>query len=197
MVSRVDVASFTFTLLLKKPKTCHTGSKQFTKFNESGRKLNASGFLICGWCMNSEEYRAGIRSLVMVWASCCCSPVIYLAVAWLCQRYGWAAWRPVVQETWTGLIIALTVLAIVLQISHIFTKSRFGGKLRETRGEFTESLRLLTRRTYVLMAISEIPVFFAFLLFCVQGDVTPVFGFGLVSMILYAQSHPRSGLLIG
>jgi hypothetical protein len=129
----------------------------------------------------------------MMWATCCCSPLLYLGASWVIRRFtGGKAFYPLTHDRWIKSIIAISILSIVLQIIHIIIKLRAKAPLATAIPNTSAYIKLLTRRTFALIFVSELPVFSGFILSLLQGNLAPVFGFGLVSMLLYAQSHPRS-----
>lgn len=137
-----------------------------------------------------------LKKLVSLWAACCTSPLIYLAVAIFIKRTfmsdgGFLKLEP---YTWSRLTIGLAVLIILLQALHIAVKVKARRRFAEFLDDRETFRRLLTRRTFLLIAVSELAVFSGFVLFLLQGEYTPVFLSGIASMILYAQSHPRLGL---
>jgi len=122
---------------------------------------------------------------------------MYLALAALARTYlmrDGSGWFPVEPFTFSRLMIGLWVWVLMLQGLHVWVKWRTRTALAQTSAASEGFVRLLTRRTFILIGISELAVFAGFILFLVQGEYRPLFGAGVCAMILYAQSHPRSGL---
>ncbi len=140
-----------------------------------------------------DYVREETRQLTVLWGLCCFSPLIYLSVAWLVQRgLDFEGFYKVSAETWRVLLISLAVFAVLLQIGHFIIRLRVREKLEQNMADPKTFMSTLSWRTYSLIFMSELPVFLGFVLWCVQGSLTPIFGFGIASMLLYAQSHPRS-----
>lgn len=136
------------------------------------------------------------RRLVTLWAACCVSPIIYLSAAWVIKRYFMkeTGFLPLGESAWSSAIILLGIVLILLQGLHVFIKRRFRVLLAAQHSQLEILLQVLTRRTLILIFISEAAVFSGFCLFLLQGEIAPVFGAGVVAMLLYAQSHPRSDI---
>ena len=140
-----------------------------------------------------DYVREETRQLVFMWGFCCCSPVIYLSLAWMAQRWlGFTGFFDLATETWRNLLIGVGVIAVVLQVLHLVVRLRVREKLEQRMADPQGFMALLTRRTFGLIFLSELPVFLGFVLWILQGSLSPIFGFGIASMFLYAQSHPRS-----
>lgn len=140
-----------------------------------------------------DYVREETRQLIFLWGLCCCSPVIYLSVAWLVQKsIRFDGFIKVSPETWRMLIMGVAVIAVLLQIAHFVIRLRVRDKLEQSIADPKTFMATLSKRTYSLIFMSEMPVFLGFILWCLQGSLTPIFGFGIASMLLYAQSHPRS-----
>lgn len=142
----------------------------------------------------TPELTDALRPITVLWGTCCFSPLLYLTCTWLLRRWGMRdGLFPLNDDPWIGVLITLSLLAIALQIAHVLVRLRYKPLLIQARQHGIDELtKVLMRRTMLLMLFSEMPVFLAFGLFFIQGRVEPVFGFGLVSMLLYAQSHPKS-----
>lgn len=140
-----------------------------------------------------DYVREETRQLTLLWGLCCCSPLVYLTVAWLIKRASdFSGMYPVSADTWRNMLIGVAALAVGLQMAHFAIRLRVRSKLEETIADPRRFMATLSWRTYALIFMSELPVFLGFLLWVVQGTLTPIFGFGIASMFLYAQSHPRS-----
>jgi len=142
----------------------------------------------------TPELHDALRPITILWGTCCFSPLLYLTCTWLLRRWGMTdGLFPLSKDAWLWALIGLSLLAILLQIAHILVRLRYKPLLNQARQQsIDEFAKVLMRRTMLLMLFSETPVFLAFGLYFIQGRVEPVFGFGLVSMLLYAQSHPKS-----
>jgi hypothetical protein len=140
-----------------------------------------------------DYVREETRQLTFLWGLCCCSPLVYLSVAWLVQRgLDFEGLYKVTSDTWRMLLLSAAVIAVLLQTAHFIIRLRLRNKLETSMADPKTFMATLSWRTYGLIFMSEIPVFLGFLLWLLQGSLTPIFGFGIASMLLYAQSHPRS-----
>lgn len=139
---------------------------------------------------------ADYKKLVFIWAACCTSPIVYLGVAALIKSTIMPAsgWLPLEPYTWSRLMIGLGVLLILLQIMHLAVKIIARRRLTDTQEDQDIFWRLATRRTFILIGISEIAVAAGFCLFLLKGDLAPLFASGIAAMLLYGQSHPKFGL---
>lgn len=142
------------------------------------------------------ELSEDLRRLTIMWGACCISPVLYLAATWFIKTYfmNGAGFFPLNRDVWSRALIGLIVLIVCIQGSHLLIKSRYRSRLANVISAPDNFIQVLTRRTLLLIFLSEMAVFTGFCLFLLQGDPAPVFGSGIVSMLLYAQSHPRSSL---
>ena len=135
-----------------------------------------------------------LRPSLIAWGFCCCSPILYLLVAWFLQKT-WLKGQglyPLPHDTWLRILVALGVLCLILQIAHVLVKLRWKDKLQQTADTPSGFEASITKRTMTLIFFSELPVMLGFCLFLIQGNLDALFGFGLFAMLLYAQSHPRS-----
>lgn len=148
--------------------------------------MNSSG--------NNQVLASEVRRLVILWGACCVSPIMYLAAAAILQEtlMNGGGFLPMSGEIWKNTLIGLGVWAVVMQTLHLLVKRRYKAQLAELAADTGGYMRLLTRRTMILISLSELTVFAGFCLFILQGDLLPVFGGGVAAMLLYAQSHPRS-----
>ncbi len=141
-----------------------------------------------------ESLNGEIQRLVVLWAFCCTTPLMYLAAAAITRGNFMAGtgYFPVSLAAWNKILICLAGWLIILQGLHFTIKYRSRAQLTQAASDSEIYLRRLTRRTYILITLSELAVFSGFCLFLIQGDLLPVFGGGIAAMLLYAQSHPRS-----
>lgn len=103
-----------------------------------------------------------------------------------------AGFFPLPDELWLRCLIGVAVFCLVLQMLHTYVKFRWKRKLQDRELTLAAYEAAIRKRTMLLIFLSEMPVMLGFTLFVIQGNINATFGFGLVSMILYAQSHPRS-----
>lgn len=137
-----------------------------------------------------------MRRLIILWGACCMSPIMYLAIAMLIKSAFMhdGGWLPMEPFTWSRVMMGLVVLVVLLQVLHIAVKVVARRKLTQLADHMDGFTRLLTRRTFILIAISETAVATGFVLFLLQGTFQPILGSGIAAMLLYAQSHPRLAL---
>ncbi len=142
------------------------------------------------------ELAGEIHRLVIMWAICCISPMLYLTVAWAIKKYlmDGSGYLPLPADVWVKALICLAGFVILLQGLHIIIRNRFRPMLAAALPDVAEFIQVLTKRTLLLILISEMAVFTGFCLFMLQGSLDPVFGSGVAAMLLYAQSHPRNTL---
>jgi hypothetical protein len=143
-----------------------------------------------------HNYDDSLRRLVILWGACCISPIIYLGAAALVKSMfmpenGWLQLEPF---TWSRIMIGLIVWLILLQALHLAVKFSARRRFALLEPRSPAFLRFLTRRTIILIALSETAVATGFCLFLLQGEYRPIFISGIAAMLLYAQSHPRQAL---
>jgi hypothetical protein len=146
--------------------------------------------------LSPEDFRERVRRLVILWAACCMSPIMYLAAAAVIKKAFMpeGGWLPLEPFTWSRVMTGLVVWVILLQVLHVAVKISVNRRQALVPVYSEAFVRLLTRRTFILIGVSEAAVATGFCLFLLQGDYTPVFGAGVAAMLLYGQSHPRLGL---
>ena len=146
--------------------------------------------------LSPQEYHQRLHRLAIVWGACCISPILYLAVAAIIKSAFMpeGGWYPVEPFTWSRIMIGLVVWIILLQILHTAVKLRARHRLSTLPAHSSAFLQLLTRRTFILIALSEAAVAVGFVLVLLQGEYHPIFLSGIAAMLLYAQSHPSQAL---
>jgi len=143
---------------------------------------------------DQPRFQQELRQLVFMWAICCCSPLLYLSVSWLLIKIKLSGFYPLSHDVWISTLIGIALFSLALQLTHFFLKLRTRRQLATHLNDPAAFMKLLTRRLFTLILLCELPVFTGFCLFIIDGNLNAIFGFGLVSMLLYAQSHPRSVL---
>lgn len=141
-------------------------------------------------------YDDQLRRLIILWGICCLSPIMYLAMAALIRAHLMrdGGWFPLEPFTWSRVMIGLGVWLVSLQVLHLAVRFYARRRLALLAADQDAFFRLLTRRTFILISLSETAIATGFCLFLLQGIYTPLLGGGIAAMLLYGQSHPRFGL---
>lgn len=141
----------------------------------------------------SPDITSETRNLVKMWALCCFSPLLYLGASWYVKPYVPMEFLPRLSPDHLKRVLVIMGLGcLVIQGIHLAVRLRSRARLSAAASDTAQYAKRLTARTLTLIGLSELPVFSGFCLFVLQGDLRIVFGFGLFSMLLYGQSHPRS-----
>lgn len=137
-----------------------------------------------------------MNRLVSLWAGCCFSPLLYLATAAFLKSYLMPenGWLPMQPATWSRVFMGLLIWLILLQGLHLMVKMFTNPQLALATGSDEIFFRILTRRTFILLALSEAAIAVGFCLFLLQGNTQAVLYSGIAAMLMYGQSHPRLAL---
>ena len=132
--------------------------------------------------------------LKTIWMLCCSMPMFYLVIAHLIRAHifdgeqsGFAS-LPHVQYNY--LLWALIGLGMACQLVMLGVRMVYGKKLQAAAGNLSALIRVYSRRTFIMIGLSETTALLGFILFLVNGQFPVVFAFGIASMLLYAQSYP-------
>ena len=132
-------------------------------------------------------------NMVKMWAMCCFSPILYLGASWYLRPYvPMEAMPRLSPDLLTRVLVIMGLVCLVIQGIHLAVRLKSRARLAAVAGDPPLYAKRLLARTLTLIGLSELPVFSGLCLFLLQGDLRIVFGFGLFSMLLYGQSHPRS-----
>jgi hypothetical protein len=139
-----------------------------------------------------DTIKPDLIRLKTTWMLCCSSPILYLMAANLIRTHwfqdgGLTKLTPIQEKV--SLWIAGGIVA-GLQIALLVVWATYRRKLKESASHLSTLIRVYSRRTFFMMALSEIAALLGFALFLVNGQLPIVFAFGVASMLLYAQSYP-------
>lgn len=142
-----------------------------------------------------EAMRVELVKLKTMWSLCCFTPILYLLVAQIVASRVFASrevpgFIRLQDETYRALLFGAGGLAISLQGTILWVRRFYDTRMRSASRDAARLLHFYTRRTFVLVALSETMALIGFVLFLLNGQLSAAFCGGLIGMIFYAQSYP-------
>jgi len=142
-----------------------------------------------------QSAREEIRRLKFLWVLCCLTPLLYMLVAraidvsWF-QPSGRRGLLQIHSSTYLVVTGVFACTAGFLQVVIFIVKRNYAAEMRKPSLKPADVLQIFKKRTIILAALSESAVLLGFILFLFRGDLTAVFGFGVLAFVYYAESYP-------
>ena len=142
-----------------------------------------------------EAIRSDLVKLKVMWSMCCITPVLYLAIAQIVAGHVFI-WQeapgffPLESANYRMLLLGIFGLVLLIQGVIFYVRKYYGTRMRTGSRHAAKLLQCYTRRTLMLVVLSEITALSGFLLFMLNGRLSEVFLLGMIGLVYYAQSYP-------